>query len=221
MKRVDRIGDIVIGAVIGFIFAILLMLVLSGCVPGGAASPAQLPAGESLAFLLTRPVGKPSFSPDEPGGPLVENRTGRAAKKAVAVSSAMRLPRGADEKLAQARLARSSPPVRRALDMLRAHESVNGTRMVGDGGKARGWLQQHEDHWREGCAMLGVSWPWPEDTGDLAKCEAVAVGYWRRYAPDALAAGSVEELVRRFRLPNAPGREDNDAYWQRVKEIMQ
>jgi hypothetical protein len=100
--------------------------------------------------------------------------------------------------------------------MLRMHESVNGTRMVGDGKRAQGWLQQHEEHWQVGCEVLGVSWPWPADTRDLFKCEMVAVGNWLRYAPGHF--GSVEELVRRFRLPSKPYRADNDGYWHKVEE---
>ena len=115
---------------------------------------------------------------------------------------------------------RFSPGVRRALDMLRRHESVNGTQMVGDGGKAQGWLQQHRDHWQVGCEVLGVSWPWPADTRDLAKCEMVAVANWWRYARAYMEAGNVEELVRRFRLPSAPYREDNDAYWANLRWVM-
>jgi hypothetical protein len=111
---------------------------------------------------------------------------------------------------------RYPPSVRRALDMLRLHESANGTRMTGDGGLAEGWLQQHEANWREGCERLGVRWPWPADTHDLAKCEAVCVANWERYCPDALERGDVELLVRSHRLPCAPWRADNDAYWRRV-----
>ena len=108
--------------------------------------------------------------------------------------------------------------VRRALDLLRMHESVNGTRMVGDSGRAQGWLQQHEANWREGCERLGVRWPWPADTRDLAKCEAVCLANWARYCPDALERGDVELLVRSHRLPCAPWRADNDAYWRKVKD---
>lgn len=108
------------------------------------------------------------------------------------------------------------PAVRVALHLLRLHESVNGTQMVGDGGLARGWLHQHEDHWNEGCKFLDVDWPWPEDTRNLAKCEAVAMAYWRLYSPEYM--NNVEELIRRFRLPFDPYRPDNDEYLRRVMQ---
>lgn len=101
-------------------------------------------------------------------------------------------------------------------EKLRAHESLNGTRMVGDGGLARGWLHQHEDHWREGCAFMGVDWPWPEDTDDYAKCRHVALAYWFVHARPWLMAANQSELVRRFRLPYAPYRECNDVYVKKV-----
>jgi len=108
----------------------------------------------------------------------------------------------------------SYPAARTALDLLRNHESRNGTRMVGDNGKARGWLHQHESNWNEGCRYLGVNWKWPEDTDDLEKCEHVALAYWCLYSAKYL--DNTEELIRRHRLPFAPYREDNNKYLERV-----
>jgi len=108
------------------------------------------------------------------------------------------------------------PGARIALNVLRLHESWDGRSMTGDCGRARGWLHQHEAHWYEGCEMVGVDWPWPEDTNVLWKCEVVAVGYWMRYARSYLDAGDVHEMIRRFRLPNAPYRPDNDRYLEKV-----
>ena len=87
----------------------------------------------------------------------------------------------------------------------------------GDGGLAAGHLQQHEAHWQRGCKRLGVNWPWPEDTSDFVKCCYVALANWQLDAPEALAAGDIEMLARKFRLPNDPFRPDNDDYWRRVK----
>ena len=112
---------------------------------------------------------------------------------------------------------RYPPSVRRALDLLVAHESVGGTRMVGDGGAAQGWLQQHRGHWQDGCKRLGVSWPWPADTRDRAKCERVAVACWERFA--AAYMDDVDELIRRHRLPMDPYRADNAVYLAKVKAI--
>jgi len=110
----------------------------------------------------------------------------------------------------------TQPDIKRALTLLRLHESLDGSMMIGDGGAARGWLQQHKAHWQEGCKAIGVSWSWPKDTSKLWKCEVVAYGYWKRHAPVALKEGNVEELVRRFRLPYAPYRKDNDLYAVKV-----
>ncbi len=108
----------------------------------------------------------------------------------------------------------NAPAARCALDLLRQHESVNGTQMVGDGGLAQGWLGQHEDNWNEGCAYIGQDWKWPEDTRDLWKCELVAMAYWCLYSLEYL--DNTEELIRRHRLPFAPYRIDNDTYLRRV-----
>jgi len=233
-KRVDRILDIAIGWEVGVIVGILLMAALSGCVPGGSAAvcpPAQPPISLNVA-----PAGEPRASVEGgrdwgvafdslefargPGGLLFEEwgwRPGAAGDERSKATWATR-PKAAVQSRAGAIPAGRYPPsVRRALDLLRMHESVNGTRMVGDSGRAQGWLQQHEANWREGCERLGVRWPWPADTRDLAKCEAVAVANWARYCPSALARGDVELLVRSHRLPCAPWRADNDAYWRKVR----
>ena len=113
-------------------------------------------------------------------------------------------------------IAQLYPTACKALVRIRLHESLNGKLMVGDGGLARGWLNQHEDNWNEGCEEIGEDWPWPGDTDDLNKCEWVAIGYWRRHCPRYLKSGTVEDLVRRFRLPYAPYRKDNDDYIRKV-----
>jgi len=95
-------------------------------------------------------------------------------------------------------------------------ESSYGRNMVGDGGAARGWLQQHRGHWRDGCEYLGVNWKWPEDTRDWNKCQNVALANWFRYNRAALLRGDMDLLVRTHRLPFAPYRADNDAYVRRV-----
>jgi len=188
--------------------------------PSGPNSRGQpSAAGDAQPPTMTvAPAGRSSLRPPGDGiaGGRLEAKPGRAAeKRKPGVPSARTTSCRADGTESQARPASSAE--RRALDLLAAHESRNGTRMVGDGGKARGWLQQHEANWREGCAALGVAWPWPEATVDLAKCEAVARANWRRYAPEALTRGDVEELVRRHRLPSDPWRADNGDYWRRVK----
>jgi len=108
----------------------------------------------------------------------------------------------------------SYPAARRALDLLCKHESLNGKAMVGDNGRAQGWLQQHQEHWKRGCDYLGVNWPWPGGTRDLEKCEHVALANWMLDARDHL--DNVEGLIRRFRLPNNPYRKDNTKYVQKV-----
>ena len=112
------------------------------------------------------------------------------------------------------------PAMREAIDLIRLHESLNGTRMRGDGGKARGWLHQHEGHWGDGVAFLGLSgrkdWQWPEATLDLEKAEHIAGANWVRYSREYL--DNRDELIRRFRLPFDPYRKDNDEYLKQVLE---
>jgi len=111
------------------------------------------------------------------------------------------------------------PVVERVLLALRAAESNDGRMMIGDGGRARGWLQQHPEFWQDGCEQLGVDWPYPESTNEWEMCRAVTIGFWQRYCPEALAEGDVETLIRRFRLPFAPYRHDNTKYYQRVLSV--
>ena len=111
-------------------------------------------------------------------------------------------------------IGRSFPAARIALDALRQHESLDGRKMTGDGGLARGWLHQHRGHWIDGCGYLGVDWPWPESTHDLEKCEHVALANWCRYSYKHIQ--NVPELVRRFRLPFDSYRKNNDAYLKKV-----
>jgi hypothetical protein len=86
----------------------------------------------------------------------------------------------------------------------------------GDGGLARGHLQQHKGHWRRGCEYLGVDWPWPQDTYDYDKAEAIAIANWRRDGWPRFEMFMAEQFARRFRLPNAPYRACNDEYWWKV-----
>ncbi len=108
-----------------------------------------------------------------------------------------------------------------ALDLLWKAESSNGTRMSGDSGQAQGHFQQHKSNWTEGCALLGVRWPYPQDTNDLAKSAAIVAANWARYAPQALKDGNLEMLIRSHRLPSCPMREDNSAYVDRVLKGQQ
>jgi len=109
------------------------------------------------------------------------------------------------------------PAVHAAIDLVWATETARGKDLrVGDGGRAHGQLQQHRGHWERGCKWLGVDWPYPQDAYDRDKAFAVAIANWYRDARPYLDAGDVEELIRRFRLPFAPYRSDNDAYLARV-----
>jgi len=108
------------------------------------------------------------------------------------------------------------PVARKALNLLRQHESRNNANAIGDGGKAHGWLQQHKGHWDRGCEMLKVKWPYPESTTNLERCERIALANWQRDARQYLQTGNVNELIRRFRLPFAPYRKSNDEYLAKV-----
>jgi len=113
----------------------------------------------------------------------------------------------------------------RLLDAIWAVETRRGRDLRrGDGGEAAGHLQQHADHWRRGCAYLGVRWPWPQATRDVEKCRHVAVANWMAdpvARSFAIPGRQSEYLARSFRLPASPWREDNDRYWRRVKAAME
>jgi hypothetical protein len=61
-----------------------------------------------------------------------------------------------------------------------------------------------------------VDWKWPEATLDWEKCYNVCLANWWRDCPQYMDDGPVEELIRRFRLPFDPYREDNDTYVRKV-----
>ena len=105
----------------------------------------------------------------------------------------------------------------RAIDQV---ESLRGQVMIGDLGLARGRLHRHRDHWERGCEFLGVNWRWPDDTDDYEKCTHVAMANWCRDSMEYVLAGNVDELIRRFRLPFDPYREDNDAYVRKVRAAI-
>ena len=106
------------------------------------------------------------------------------------------------------------PAAGEALELMVWQESSNGKQMIGDRGKANGWLGQHSDAWREGRQQQGVDWEYPRDTQDLTKCKIVAIGYWLRHARAYM--DDRDELIRRHRLPYAPYRKSNDVYLKMV-----
>lgn len=118
----------------------------------------------------------------------------------------------------------SPPPTpfeRRVVRALWGVETTSGRNLApGDGGAARGHLQQHEGHWDRGCEYLGVDWPWPDDAHDYDKAEAIAIANWRRDGWPKFEMFMAEQFARRFRLPNAPYRACNDEYWEKVSREL-
>jgi len=88
----------------------------------------------------------------------------------------------------------------------------------GDGGNAHGHAQYHKARWNEACRKLGLDYAYPDDCYNAAKVREVTIGIWKLERPGEVAAGDVESLVRRHRLPYAPYRADNDEYWRYASE---
>ena len=107
------------------------------------------------------------------------------------------------------------------LAAIRHVESAGYDRAVGDGGRSRGPYQIRRAYWREAVAGTDAAgWDYDKHVWDPARAEYVVWLHWNKVSPAALAAGRAEELARRHRLPYAPWRADNDAYWVKVKAAM-
>lgn len=108
------------------------------------------------------------------------------------------------------------------LGALRQAESTGRDSAVGDGGAARGPYQIHRDYWREAVAGTDAAgWDYDTWVWDRDRAGYVVFLHWSKVCPTALRAGFVELLVRCHRLPYAPWRKDNDAYWRKVKKEIE
>lgn len=107
------------------------------------------------------------------------------------------------------------------LAAIRQTESSGNDRAVGDGGKSRGPFQIKCAYWREAVAGTdAAAWDYDTHVWDPDRAGYVVWLHWQRVCPASLRACNIELLARRHRLPNAPWRADNDAYWRRVRAAM-
>lgn len=118
-------------------------------------------------------------------------------------------------------VARSPKPEASVDSLLRAirHvESAGNDHAVGDAGRSRGPYQIQRGYWRDGG---GESKRYLLDVWSADACRPVILGYWRRYAPKALAAGDLETLARVHNGGPAGAKNPATAdYWLRVKNQL-
>ena len=117
--------------------------------------------------------------------------------------------------------------IRRLLDAIRAEESAGDDLAVGDGGRSRGPYQISEAYWRDACAQGSAAvgrpagWDYHAEVWSAPHCQRVMLAYWRRWCPEALAAGDLEVLARVHNGgPRGANRPATIAYWHRVRQRM-
>jgi len=114
-----------------------------------------------------------------------------------------------------------SADVSALLAAIRQVESAGNDRAVGDGGKSRGPVQIQRAYWREAVAGTdAAAWDYDRGVWDADRAGYVVWLHWGKTCPAALRAVDAEQLARRHRLPNAPWRADNAAYWGRVQAAI-
>lgn len=92
-------------------------------------------------------------------------------------------------------------------------ESGNNPDAVGDGGASLGPLQIMRGYWADSRTPGQY-----EQVRDRQYAERVCVGYWRRYCPQALAAGDWETLARTHNGgPKGATKTATLVYWRRVE----
>ncbi len=92
---------------------------------------------------------------------------------------------------------------------------------VGDGGRSRGPYQISRAYWIDGCKQLGVNWPYETGVADAARCRAVMRGFFKRYAPAALATGDWQTLARVHNGgPGGMNKPATRSYWRKVRAEM-
>ena len=106
----------------------------------------------------------------------------------------------------------------RLFDAIVQVESGGRADAIGDGGKARGYVQAWRSCWTDGTQALGVKWDYATGTKDLAKCRAVFFAYGKRYG-----AKTPEDFARAWNSgPNWRKKlSKTDGYWHKVKSEME
>ena len=162
-----------------------------------------------------------------PAGPTVGLETPPGRSLRTAGPSRLRLLLILALLFASAQSAKSVPADRGSADLpallaaIRQVESVGDDRAVGDGGKSRGPYQIKRAYWREAVAGTdAAAWDYDTHVWNPDRAGYVVWLHWQRVCPADLRGGDVQLLARRHRLPNAPWRADNDAYWRKVRAAM-
>ncbi len=118
-------------------------------------------------------------------------------------------------------VAAGDPAYRRYLNAITTHESVDGTQLVGDGGKSLGPLHITYKCWVDGCRELGVAWPWWPYVLFQRFSERVITAYYAKYAPGALLAGDWRVLAQLHNGgPTGSHKPHTLAYWRKIEAIM-
>jgi len=100
-------------------------------------------------------------------------------------------------------------------------ESGGDQAAIGDGGKSRGPYQIQRAYWEEAAAGSDAeSWDYLKHVWNPARSQAIMRLHWDKLCPGAVQANNFELLARTHRLPYAPWRKDNDAYWKKVRNQL-
>ena len=106
---------------------------------------------------------------------------------------------------------------------IRAVESVNGTQLIGDGGRSLGPYHIGRAYFQDACAYGNVRWDYTRVVWSEPHCRQIMRWYWQRWVPKAYAArdwrvlAAVHQGGYRGHLNWTPRRRE---YWRRVKGAM-
>ena len=60
-------------------------------------------------------------------------------------------------------------------------ESLSGKKLIGDGGKSKGYYHIGRAYWQDACKWGGVNWDYDVEVWNPAKCRQVMKWYWECY----------------------------------------
>lgn len=111
----------------------------------------------------------------------------------------------------------ATPELFAAIRQVETGGQPNGGRdAVGDGGRSIGPYQIGKAYWIDS----GVPGRW-EDVRDRTYAERVMLAYWKKYAPQALAAKDYETLARVHNGgPTGHRKQATVAYWRKVQSHL-
>ena len=111
----------------------------------------------------------------------------------------------------------ATPEFLAAIKHVESGGQPNGGRDVtADGGRSIGPLCTSKAAWID--SRVAGSW---EDCRDLAYAQRVAIAYWRRYCPTALANNDYETMARIWNGgPQGHKKQATIKYWNKVKQAL-